>query len=68
MSNRAVYRFINKSNNRVEYFGDPAALAAHMLGKRISNILVIKSDERGDRLVVFSSAEVCRIEETLRSA
>lgn len=68
MSNRAVYRFINKSNNRVEYFGDPAALASHMLGKRISNILVIKSDEQGDRLVVFSSAEVRNIEETLRSA
>jgi len=68
MSNRAVYRFINKSNNRVEYFGDPAALAAYMLGKRISNIIVIKSDEQGDRLVVFTSAEVCRIEEALRSA
>lgn len=68
MSNRAVYRFINKSNNRVEYFGDPAALAAYMLGKRISNILVIKSDDQGDRLVVFTSAEVRGIEEALRSA
>lgn len=68
MSNRAVYRFINKSNNRVEYFGDPAAVAAYMLGKRISNILVIKSDKQGDRLVVFSSAEVRNIEEALRSA
>ena len=68
MSNRAVYRFINKSNNRVEYFGDPAALAAHLLGKRISNYLVIKSDEQGDRLVVFTSAYVHEIEKNLRSA
>lgn len=68
MSNSAVYRFINKSNNRVDYFGHPAELAAHMLGKRISNIIVIKSDERGDRSVVFTSAEVQSIEETLCSA
>jgi hypothetical protein len=68
MSNRAIYRFINKSNNRVEYFGDPAALAAHMLGKRLSNILVIKSDDKGDRLVTFASPYVDAMEAALREA
>jgi hypothetical protein len=68
MNNPTVYRLVNKSGNKVTQFRDPGSLAAHMLGKRISNLLVIKSDERGDRLVVFSSAEVQSIEETLRSA
>lgn len=63
-----VYRLINKSNNRVDHFWDPSSLAAHMLGKRVSNFLVIKSDESGDRLVVFSSYEVQTIEKTLRCA
>lgn len=68
MNNPTVYRLVNKSGNLVSQFRDPSSLAAHMLGKRISNYLVIKSDERGDRLVLFSSAEVQSIEETLRSA
>lgn len=63
-----VYRIINKSDNKVVQFRDPSSLAAHMLGKRISNYLVIKSDEQGDRLVVFTSAYVHEIEENLRSA
>jgi hypothetical protein len=68
MSNSAVYRFINKSNNRVDYFGHPAELAAHMLGKRLSNILVIKSDDKGDRLVTFASPYVDTMETALRAA
>jgi len=68
VTNPTVYRLINKSGNLVTQFRDPSSLAAHMLGKRVSNYLVIKSDEQGDRLVVFASAEVQTIEETLRSA
>lgn len=68
MTNPAVYRLVNKSGNLVSQFRDPSSLAAHMMGKRISNYLVIKSDERGDRLVVLTSADVGEIEETLRSA
>lgn len=64
----SVYRLINRSNNRVEYFNDPAALAYHMLGTRISDFLVIKSDEQGDRLVNFSSVKVLGIEKRLRSS
>ena len=68
MTNPTVYRLVNKSGNLVTQFRDPSSLAAHMLGKRISNFLVIKSDESGDRLVVFSSSEVQTIEKNLRSA
>jgi len=68
VTNPTVYRLVNKSGNLVTQFRDPSSLAAHMLGKRVSNYLVIKSDEQGDRLVVFASAEVQTIEETLRSA
>lgn len=68
MTNPTVYRLVNKSGNKVAQFRDPSSLAAHMLGKRVSNYLVVKSDERGDRLVVFSSSEVQSVEETLRSA
>lgn len=63
-----VYRLINKSNNRVDHFRDPSSLAAHMLGKRLSNCLVIKSDENGDRLVTFASPYVDAMEAALRSA
>ena len=68
MNNPTVYRLVNKSNNRVDHFRDPSSLAAHMLGKRISNILVIKSDEMGDRLVTFASADVDAMETALRAA
>lgn len=68
MNNPTVYRLVNKSGNLVSQFRDPSSLAAHMLGKRISNLLVIKSDERGDRLVTFASADVDAIETALRAA
>jgi hypothetical protein len=68
MNNPTVYRLVNKSNNRVDHFRDPSALAAHMLGKRLSNCLVIKSDEMGDRLVTFASPYVDAMETALRAA
>ena len=68
MNNPTVYRLVNKSGNLVSQFRDPSSLAAHMLGKRISNYLVIKSDEQGDRLVTFASADVDAIETALRAA
>ena len=68
MNNPIVYRLVNKSGNLVSQFRDPSSLAAHLLGKRISNYLVIKSDEQGDRLVTFASADVDAIETALRAA
>ena len=68
MHNPTVYRLVNKSDNMVSQFRDPSSLAAHMLGKRISNLIVIKSDEQGDRVVSFSSNEVSSIEAALKAA
>lgn len=68
MTNPTVYRLVNKSGNKVAQFRDPSSLVAHMLGKRISAYLVIKSDERGDRLVTFASADVDAMETALRAS
>jgi len=68
MNNPTVYRLINKSDNRVDHFRDPSSLAAYMLGRRISNLLVIKSDDKGDRLVTFASPYVEAMESALREA
>lgn len=61
MSSPTVYRLINKSNNTVDFYRDPNAIAAYLLGRRISNFLVIKSDDTGDRLVPLIGADVLKI-------
>ena len=48
---KTKFRLINKSDNKVESFGYARDVAAFLLGRRIDNYLVIKSDELGDRLV-----------------
>jgi hypothetical protein len=68
MSTPTVYRVINKSNNRVEHFRNPREVAAHLLGKRLSNLLLIKSDATGDRLVSITSSDVLEIEVALTAA
>jgi hypothetical protein len=44
------YRMINLSDNKV-LTGSPESLAAYLLGRNVSNYLIIKTDERGSRLV-----------------
>lgn len=68
MNNPTVYRVINKSDNRVSHFRTTRDVAAHLLGKRISNMLVIKSDDAGDRLVVLASSDVLAIEAAVQTA
>ena len=63
-----VYRVINKSDNKVQHFREAANVAAHLLGRRISNLIVIKSDAAGDRLVQFTSPDVCQCERELNAA
>lgn len=46
----AKYRLINLSDNKV-ITGTPEKLGAHLLGRNINNYLIIKTDERGSRLV-----------------
>lgn len=63
-----VYRVINKSDNKVQHFREARLVASHLLGRRISNLIVIKSDAAGDRLVEFTSADVAQCERELIAA
>lgn len=68
MTTPTVYRVINKSDNKVQHFREAHLVAIHLLGRRISNLIVIKSDEAGDRLVQFTSPDVCQCERELNAA
>jgi hypothetical protein len=46
----AKYRLINLSDNKI-ITSTPESLAAYLLGRNINNYLIIKTDERGSRLV-----------------
>lgn len=45
------YRTINKSDNKIMTTSDPAFVAQYLIGRRLDNYMVIKSDSRGDRLI-----------------
>jgi hypothetical protein len=49
-------------------FDSALSVAAHMLGRQVSNYLVIKSDSQGDRVVPFPSADVAEIQQKLEIA
>jgi hypothetical protein len=68
MNTPTVYRVINKSDNKVQHFREARLVAAHLLGRRISNLIVIKSDDAGDRLIQFTSADVAQCERELTPA
>jgi hypothetical protein len=50
-------RIINKSDNKVLSYGNPDDAADYLFGRNLTNFLVIKSDERGDRLVPLCSTD-----------
>lgn len=57
------FRVINKSDNIVLTFRAAKSVAAFLLGCRIDNFIVVKSDEIGDRVIKFSSNE-CKVIES----
>jgi hypothetical protein len=63
-----VYRVINKSNHQGQCVSDANFVAVHMLGMRISNLIVIKSDDVGDMLVVLTNCDVRQVEIDLKAA
>ena len=66
---KTKYRVINKSDNVIKCFSKPRDVAIFLLGRRVSNYLVIKSDEvYADRLVLLTDFEVNAIEKQLESA
>ena len=62
------YRVINKSDNLVKSFTKAHDVSIFMLGRRVPNYLVIKSDDSGDRLVQFDNFEINAIEKQLESS
>ena len=59
MANTVIYRLINKSDNKIEQYRSANKLSSFMLGRRISSYIVIKSDEKGDRIVDTALAQGC---------
>ena len=65
---KTKYRIINKSDNVIKCFSKPHDVAIFLLGRRVSNYIVIKSDDiLGDRLVSFSSCVINDIEKALEA-
>jgi hypothetical protein len=65
VNNPTVYRVINKSNNLVSHFRQASDVATHMWGRRLTNHIVIKSDENGDRIVALTATELRALEQDL---
>lgn len=66
---KTKYRVINKSDNLIKCFSKAHDVATYLLGRRVSNYLVIKSDEvYADRLVLLTDFEMNAIEKQLESA
>jgi hypothetical protein len=66
---KAKYRVINKSDNVIKCFSKAHDVAIFLLGRRVSNYLVIKSGEvYADRLVLLTDFEISAIEKQLESA
>ena len=68
-----VYRVISRDDNKVWHYRDDAgafSLSSFMLGRRISAYMVIKSDERGDRVVPIenSNGDVHKLMELCKEA
>ena len=62
------YRLINKSDNKVMTATTAMAVSIYLLGRNISNYIVIKSDLNGDRIVAFSSNEYNALISSMESA
>jgi len=64
-----IYRLIARDDNRVQQFRSAYDLSIHMLGRRLSAYIVVKSDEqRGDRVVTWpDNPDIVVIEEAMRN-
>ena len=63
---KTKYRIINKSNNTVITESRPYGVGVFLLGRRIDNYIIVKSDERGDRLMKLDSSDIQKIIESLK--
>ena len=64
----AIFHVIDKSDCTLKTFLTPRQTAIFMLGRSISNFIVVKSDIRGDRMVVFGTPEISAMEWAMEDA
>jgi hypothetical protein len=64
----SIYRVVNRSLNVIHTFTNPADVACRLLGRRLDNYMVIKTDDKGDRLVPFTSSDVAALSHSLSIA
>lgn len=50
---KSKLRLINKSDNVIKTYSDPRDIATFLLGRNVNNYIIVKSDDLGDRVVVF---------------
>lgn len=62
---KTKFRLVNKSDNIVLTFSSASSVAYHLIGRRVSNYIVIKSDDKTDRVVELTSCDVAEIEKLL---
>jgi hypothetical protein len=54
---KTVYRIINKSDNKVVTKSDPEDVAIWLLGRRLSNYIIVKSVDSHDRVCILLKSE-----------
>lgn len=61
------YYVISKVTGAVDVRDNAKSVAAHLLGRDLRNLFIIKSDDNGDRLYTPSTGDVFVIEKELEA-
>jgi hypothetical protein len=65
MKNKTLYRVIDRYTNEIREFEIPRNVAIYFWGRLVSGYIVVKSDNTGDRVVVFNDYEMNAIKKAL---
>ena len=65
---KAIFRVINRSDNMLQQYRNPTDIAIFLWGRRIDNYMIIKSDDKGDRLIALESGNINTIKHQLSIA
>ena len=65
---KAIFRVINRSDNMLQQYRNPTDIATFLWDRRIDNYMIIKSDDKGDRLIALESGDINTIKHQLSIA
>lgn len=65
MKDNTLYRVIERDTNEIIEFEDPYDISIYFLGRVVSDYIVVKSDDNGDRVVFFHDYEMNAIKKAL---